>query len=147
MNEPRDLNAFFAASRPLVERALELAEQFSDLGKAARDQGYEWSLIKALLKAEIQDAEDGGERVQRLIGKAGCAQIYADVLATKINKKNFSSAAPAKTNNARIAPETANTAIEPGPAPLESKNIAPQVAAAATGGDFLDIPPFLRRTA
>ena len=94
MSISSDLKNIVAAARPLIEHQLDLAEQVAALRDAATAKGLDWSQIKALLKAEIQDERDEmGEhkRVNKIIDKANYASAYADMLGMgKMNEKNFS---------------------------------------------------------
>jgi hypothetical protein len=89
MANERTLDQFFAAARPLIEQQLDLAEKAAELGKAAREVGFEWSQIKATLKAAILDEDDGGDRLKTLVDKHETAIGYADI-AAKVNKEKFS---------------------------------------------------------
>lgn len=78
-----ELRKIFAAGRPLVEQSLDLAEEIAALRDMASDTGFDWSRIKALLKAQIQDERDesgDGKRVRDLLKKADATTAYADVL-------------------------------------------------------------------
>lgn len=88
-----ELKKLVAESRPLIEQSLDLSEQFSALREAATEKGIDWSQVKALLKAQIQDERDGeGKRVGRILEKADFASAYADMLGFgKMNENNFSS--------------------------------------------------------
>jgi hypothetical protein len=88
-----DLKSLFAKGRPLVERWLDIGEEFAALRDAATAKGIDWSQVKALLKAQVQD-ERGGEskRVARIVEKADYASSYAELLGLggKLNEKNYS---------------------------------------------------------
>lgn len=60
----------------------------------ATAKGLDWSQIKALVKAQVQDEQDeagDGKRVKRIIDKAEAASAYADMLGLgNLNEKNFS---------------------------------------------------------
>lgn len=91
MASSTDLCAICTEARPLIEQQLDLAEQVAALRDAATARGLDWSQIKALMKAQIQDERDGGNRVQRIIEKAEHASAYADMLGlANMNEKNFS---------------------------------------------------------
>ena len=77
------LKSIFTAARPLVETWLDTAEQIAALREVATNAGLDWSQVKALLKAQIQDERDeagDGKRVRRLLDKADAASAYADML-------------------------------------------------------------------
>jgi hypothetical protein len=91
----KDLKDIFASSRPLIEQSLDIAEQIAALRDAATEKGLDWSQLKALLKAQIQDERDGKHRVGRIIEKADFACSYAELLGlnSKMNENNISAAA------------------------------------------------------
>lgn len=88
------LTQVFSAARPLVERWLEISEQMAALRDVATAKGLDWSQVKALVKAQVQDEHDengDGKRVKRIIDKAEAASAYADMLGLgNLNEKNFS---------------------------------------------------------
>ena len=96
MSTSADLKAIFTAGRPLVEGALDIAEQIAALRDVATQKGLDWSQVKALLKAQIQDERDkagSGKRVKRIVEKADFACAYADMLGLgNMNEKNYSRA-------------------------------------------------------
>lgn len=91
----KDLKDIFAAGRPLVEQSLDIAEQIAALRDVATEKGLDWSQLKALLKAQIQDERDGKHRVGRIVEKADFACSYAELLGlnSKVNEQNISAAA------------------------------------------------------
>lgn len=87
------LREIFEAGRPLVEQWLDIAEQIAALRDTATANGLDWSQVKALLKAQIQDERDDsdGKRVRRIVEKAEFASAYADMLGLgNMNEKNYS---------------------------------------------------------
>lgn len=88
----RDLKAVITEARPIVERQLDDAELIAGLREAVTAKGGDWSQVKALVKAMIQDERDeagGNKRVLTILSKAGNAIGYADMLGlTKLNEKN-----------------------------------------------------------
>lgn len=93
MTSATDLKHFFVEGRPLIEQALDIAEQFKAFRDAAREKDIDWSQVKALLKAQILDERDGepnGKRVRAIIDKADNASAYADMLGLGAPEKNFS---------------------------------------------------------
>ena len=80
MTVAENLRKICAAARPAIEAALDAAEELSEIREAASEQGLDWSQVKALLKAQIQDERDGGERVKKLVAKAENAAAYAVML-------------------------------------------------------------------
>lgn len=85
-----------AEARPYIEQWLEIGEVFAGFRKLAADNDLDWGVIKALIKAEVQDEQDeegGSKRVTKIIDKADCASAYADMLGLGGDEKNnFSSA-------------------------------------------------------
>ena len=77
------IKAIVAEARPIIERMLDDAELIAGFRTLVAEQGGDWSALKALLKAQIQDERDesgGGKRVQKIIEKAEFASAYADIL-------------------------------------------------------------------
>lgn len=96
MSSSAALREIFTLGRPLVEQALDAAEQIAALRDAATAKGLDWSQLKALLKAQIQDERDeagDGKRVKRIVEKAEFASAYADMLGLANMNENFNSAA------------------------------------------------------
>lgn len=84
-----DLKNVFEAGRPLVEQWLDVAEQMAALRDACREKEIDWSQVKALLKAQIQDAREGSsKRVNAILSKADNATSYADALGLTSEKNN-----------------------------------------------------------
>lgn len=111
------------AARPLIEQALDIADQIAALRNVATEKGLDWSQLKALLKAQIQDERDEtgeGKRVKRVVEKAEFASAYADMLGLAImNENNFS--------QEQFDAETGEITNEP-------------AAATETAGDYLREP-------
>jgi uncharacterized protein (UPF0335 family) len=116
MSTSSDLKALFQRARPLVEQQLDIADDFADMREEARTKGLDWAQIKSLLKAEIQDGRDGGERVKKIVEKADLATAYADMLGL------------AKMNEKSISREAAN-----GSSPPAGGSMPPQTTPTATG--------------
>ena len=88
------LQKIFGTARPLVEQWLDIGEQIASLREVATAQGLDWSAVKALLKAQIQDERDDagdGKRVRKLLERAESAAAYADMLGLggNMNEKNY----------------------------------------------------------
>ena len=117
-----DLRRLYEAEAPFIDQALDLAEHFAEVRKAAADKGIDWSRAKVLFKALRQDERDGGKRAAKLEGNADLLTEYAEHMrgATMVNNKNFSSAVSA------AAPVGERPSID-------------------LSADDLSIPPFLRR--
>jgi hypothetical protein len=100
-----DLKDIFAAARPLIEQWLDVGEQIAALREVATAKGLDWSQLKALLKAQIQDERDDtgeGKRVRRIVEKAEFASAYADMLGlANMNEKKYS-AEPAHEPDAKL---------------------------------------------
>lgn len=111
------------AARPLIEQALDIADQIAALRNVATEKGLDWSQLKALLKAQIQDERDEtgeGKRVKRVVEKAEFASAYADMLGlANMNENNFS--------QEQFDAETGEITNEP-------------AAATETAGDYLREP-------
>lgn len=155
MSTARDLRNIFAAGRPLVEQWLDLAEQFAALRDVATEKGLDWSQIKALLKAQVQDERAGDDkRVGRIIERAEFASAYADMLGlgSKMNEFIISDDPPhdpatgeitedqAAVTPPAVSPESAGHSAEQAPA----SNVV-QLAPPTAPNDFPDIPEALRR--
>lgn len=87
------LKKIVTETRPLIEQQLDLTEQIAGLREVVTSAGGDWSQLKALVKAQIQDERDevgDGKRVRKILDKADYAQGYADMLglAPKMNEKN-----------------------------------------------------------
>lgn len=95
MTSSTDLKQIAKEARPVVVDGLKIAKQLASFGKLCRDKGIDWAQLKALLKAEHKDGEDGGDRVEKIIEKADFATAYADMLGiAKMNNEIISSPAP-----------------------------------------------------
>lgn len=110
MASSTDLKAIYTEAYPLIEQQLDLADLIAGLREKATAIGLDWSQIKALLKAQIQDERDetgGRKRVRKIIDKAEHASAYADMLGlANMNEKYFSSAGVREFAKAEIAGET-----------------------------------------
>lgn len=91
MSNSKALKDIITAARPLIEQWLATGEQIAALREAATAQELDWGPIKALLKAQIQDEADDGNRVEKLLAKADKSMAYADMLGWSSEKNNFSS--------------------------------------------------------
>lgn len=78
--------------RPIIERQLDDAELIAGFRDMVASNGGDWSALKALIKAQIQDERDDagdGKRVRKLIDKAEFATAYADMLGLNMNEQNY----------------------------------------------------------
>lgn len=91
------LKDIVAEARPIIERQLDDAEIIAGLRDVVASQGGDWSALKALIKAQIQDERDEsgeGKRVKKILDKAEFATGYADMLGwSNMNENNFSASA------------------------------------------------------
>lgn len=96
MSSSTALREISTVARPLIEQWLDVSEQMAALREVATAKGLDWSQLKALLKAQIQDERDDsgeGKRVARVVEKAEFACAYADMLGF-VNENNFSAHSP-----------------------------------------------------
>jgi hypothetical protein len=95
------LKDIVSEARPIIERQLDDAEQIAAFRDLVSQQGGDWSSLKALIKAQIQDERDSGCRVQKILDKAEYATGYADMLGwSKMNENNFSAQTDAESEAA-----------------------------------------------
>lgn len=93
---PSTLKQIVTEARPLIEQQLDLAEQIAGLREVVTANGGDWSQLKALLKAQVQDERDDagdGKRVRKILDRADYANAYADMLGlggANMNEENFS---------------------------------------------------------
>lgn len=137
------LKKIWKAARPLIAEGLDIAEQIAALRDTATDHGLDWSQIKALLKAQIQDERDDngdGKRMKRLLEKADHATAYADMLgfsAPNMNEKNISA-----VEHDPDTGEITDTENRTGAAPATSGAAG---VVAGTSAPAAPIPDFLKR--
>jgi len=124
----KDLRDLAAELRIITDRELDDAEIRKGLREAATAKGIDWSQLKALVKAQAQDARDDGDRVGKLVERADFALAYAEMLRHGANMN--------EEKNTRSS--SGLTHIE---TPAAVKAIRPPVAADVD----LDIPPELDR--
>lgn len=116
----RDLKAIITEARPIVERQLDDALVIASFREKVTAQGGDWSQVKALVKAMIQDDRDeygGHKRVSAILSKAGNALGYADMLGLgNLNEKNSFSEPDHDPITGEIADETpmSNASGQPG---------------------------------
>lgn len=78
-----DLKSTITEIRPIIERQLDDALVIASFREKVTAQGGDWSQVKALVKAMIQDERDesgGHKRVLTILHKADHALGYADML-------------------------------------------------------------------
>ena len=83
------LREIWTEARPYIEQQLQTAEVIKGFREAATAKGLEWSSIKALIKAQIEDEKDGKNRVRKLLDKSEFTAAYADMLGLNLNEENF----------------------------------------------------------
>ncbi len=141
-----DLRNIASEARKVIARGLEDAEILKGLSKVCRDKGIDWGQLKALVKAQEQDALDGGHRVEKIVEKADFASAYAELLSSNMNNKSEScSSSPAPVQETP-APEPAPV-TEPEPEPEQERPRGERLAPASQYIMPSDgsIPAFLRR--
>ena len=87
------LKQITAEARPIIERMLNDATALAGLRDVVAAAGGDWSQLKALLKAQIQDEEAGEDkRVRKVLEKAEYATAYADMLGIggNLNEQYYS---------------------------------------------------------
>lgn len=94
MLSSKALKDLVAEARPIIERQLDDAERIAAFREVVASNGGDWSALKALIKAQIQDERDetgNGKRVKKILEKADFSTGYADMLGwSNMNEKNFS---------------------------------------------------------
>ena len=95
MSVADNVRSLSTAARPAIRAWLDAAEELKALRQAATDKGIDWSALKSLLVAQERDADDGGERVKKLLGKFDTSLTYADMIVAERQKTSpqFKSAA------------------------------------------------------
>lgn len=88
MSTSNALREIWTEARPYIEQQLEVAEVIKGFREAATAKGLEWSSVKALIKAQIEDEKDGKGRVRKLIEKGEFTTAYADMLGLNVNEEN-----------------------------------------------------------
>jgi hypothetical protein len=117
------LKNIVAEARPIIERQLNDAKLIAGFRDLVTANGGDWSALKALIKAQIEDEIDDagdGKRVRKILDKADCSTAYADMLGlANMNENNFS--------QEQFDAETGEITNEP-------------AAATETAGDYLREP-------
>ena len=121
-----DLRNLVTAARPMVERWVDLGEEFAELRDAATEKGFDWSQVKGLLKAQVQDGRDGGHRVEKIIERADNAASYATMLGLgKAAENKYSDPATDTENPAVPAAPVQTPLMQNVPLPEEDAGIPP----------------------
>lgn len=87
-----ELKQIASEARIVIERQLADAEIIAGLRDVVAEKGGDWSALKALIKAQVQDEQDDsgeGKRVKKLVAKAACSTEYADMLGLNMNEENY----------------------------------------------------------
>lgn len=88
------LKNIVAEARPIIERQLNDAKLIAGFRDLVTANGGDWSALKALIKAHVEDENDetgNGKRVRKILDKADSSTAYADMLGlANMNEKNFS---------------------------------------------------------
>ena len=152
MSDGAELRKIATAARPAIISWLEAAEELAGFSDLCRTKDIEWSQVKALLKAEYQDAQDGGQRVQKIIDKADRASAYAEMLAGADIPKNISGKESRGSVECRdIPPSVRQADPDSRVAAPKALGIGAREAGVAPGPRDTDIdltiPPFLDRRA
>ena len=129
-----NLRKICARARQPIEAMLDAAEELQEIREAASAQGLDWSQVKALLKAPIQDERDGGDRVKKLVAKAANASTYAAMLGIVAENQKT----PPQSSEASAGPQA-----EAVPPTRGGETSSDAVVTAESGQ--LDIPDCLRR--
>jgi hypothetical protein len=85
------LKAIVEELRPVIERQVADAAIITGMRELVTAQGGDWSAIKALVKAQVQDDLDeagDGKRVRKVIEKSEFTTAYADMLGLNLNEQN-----------------------------------------------------------
>lgn len=85
------LRDIMAEARPIIERQMNDAKLIAGFRDLIASNGGDWSALKALIKAHVEDeADDDGEgkRVRKILDKADSSTAYADMLGlAKMNEE------------------------------------------------------------
>lgn len=78
---------------PIIQRQLEDAKVIASFRELVTANGGDWSALKALMKAHVEDSLDEsgeGKRVRKILDKADSSNAYAEMLGlANMNEKNF----------------------------------------------------------
>ena len=92
------LKNIMTEARPIIERQLNDAKLIAGFRDLVADNGGDWSALKALIKAHVEDENDAageGKRVKKILEKADSSTAYADMLGlANMNENNFPSHSP-----------------------------------------------------
>lgn len=77
------LKEIMSEARPIIERQLDDADRIAGFRGMVAAHGGDWSALKALIKAQIQDERDeagDGKRVRKIVERSEFTAAYADML-------------------------------------------------------------------
>ncbi|WP_108397582.1 hypothetical protein [Devosia submarina] len=78
---------------PIIKRQLEDAQVIASFRDLVSANGGDWSALKALMKAHVEDSLDeggDGKRVKKILDKADSSNAYAEMLGlANMNEKNY----------------------------------------------------------
>lgn len=116
------LRGVVSEARPLIEEWVALGVQFAAIRDACKAKGLDWGQIKALIKAQVLDEKDNGERVAKLIEKAEFASSYAAMLGLLPDDMNENNISGEPTDLDRVDKTRVHpvAAALPGSAPRQS---------------------------
>lgn len=87
------LKDIMAEAYPIIQRQLEDAQVIASFRELVTANGGDWSALKALMKAHVEDSLDDsgeGKRVKKILEKADSSNAYAEMLGlANMNEKNF----------------------------------------------------------
>lgn len=88
------LKDIMAEARPVIERQMNDAKLIAGFRDVIASNGGDWSALKALIKAHVEDEHDDagdGKRVKKILDKADSSNAYAEMLGlANMNEENFS---------------------------------------------------------
>ena len=139
------LKGIMAEARPIIERQLADADIIAGLRDVFAAQGGDWSALKAVIKAQIQDENDetgDGKRIRKVLERAGNQTAYADMLGLNMNENNYIPAHDAdgvvlddepQQLQSAVQMETAPTVQATSPAESEAVAISAPFAGSSNG--------------
>lgn len=152
-----DLRAIVAAARPTIVEWIDIGEQFTGLREACKAKGLDWGQIKGLIKAQVLDERDNGNRVAKIVEKADFASSYAAMLGLlpdEMNNKNYSvsvsalpivTAAPDLAAEESVGTDTSLAPTAPVPEATEPRADTRTAARGNPSDDDEGIPTWLQR--
>lgn len=83
MTVAENVRSLAKAARPAIRAWLDAAAELKEIRQAASDKGLDWTALKTLLVAQERDADDGGERLKKLLAKIDRSTEYADMIVSE----------------------------------------------------------------